>query len=711
MQFKSVNRLKKNRLFEKGFMQLNDFFTELETSIESPSIEEETSIFEALDILEEDLDDLSYLAEGTPHDDPLRDDNFLKAELPQALRILIARFRPFKIDDFKAHCQNLINIHGFSQFRDAFDALFLHDEHLNKREMRAIKHINRYLMNRMMDTFAAITTEGSKTYAQGILEVLDKPDEFFREKALAAATKDKFQKAKKLAIKAIENETAEKIAKIEKQKLPTEESAKAIEQVKKESAKKIAAMEQRETMPRELAIKAIEAETAKKIAEIERQELPKEDTERAIEQIKKESSEQIKAIEKMETMPKALAIKAVQAQTSQKITEIEQQGLPEEETRKEIEQVRKEASEQITAIEQMEPIPLDYYIEAERRKMLVDGRRSRALFQSYDKVADFVLNDILAKRTMDERTVTVERYLLMAEKLVARNHFDAACQIYAAVQKTPVYRLAKTKEGLSTHAQKVLEDLNKLFNNVVGLRARCKQEGAYLPLNFTVTDITFSTDEKNSFVLDSQGKIVKGCRGLAGMEKTIGNCQKATNSTSHQPDCMLSEEINKNQEQLALRAPKTAKEIEQQHDKISQELEPRENPPESSTLLSKTKYKKLIHLGIVDPPKRSEQHHKLEELIHNLKQGIQTQLTRLKNLFLRTETPKSSRASSILDEMQDGVTSLFDKISSFFHDKLKSFSTHSSGRREFSELKETWRSFLSDDDEDIEDKNPSIDMG
>ncbi|OEH46011.1 hypothetical protein lpari_03064 [Legionella parisiensis] len=560
-------------------------------------------------------------------------------------------------------------------------------------------------MNRIMDTFASITTEGSKNYAQSILDVFNKPDEFFREKALAAATKDKFQKAKKLAIKAIETETTKKIVDIEKQEIPEDEKRKAIERVKEESLKKITAMEQRETMPRELAIKAVEAETAEKIAEIEKKGLPKEETEKAIEHIKKESSAQITAIEQMETMPKELAIKAIQDETSKKIAEIEKKGLSGEETRKEIEQVQKDSSEQITAIEQMKPMPLDYYVEAERRKMLVEAQRARALFQSYDKVADFVLNDILAKKTMDERTITVERYLLIAEKLVARKNFDAACQIYAAVQKTPVYRLAKTKEGLSAHAHEVLEDLDKLFNKVSDLRVRCEKDNAYLPLNFTVTDITFSTDEKNSFVLDSEGKIVKGCSGLAGMDKTIGNCQKAISATSHQPDYMLLEEINRNQEELS---SKTQKEIDNEHDKISQELEPRGNAPESSTLLSKVKYKKLIRLGIVDPPKRSEQHHKLEELIHTLKHGIQAQLTRLKNFFAGSETPKASRTSSILEEMQEGVTSLFDKVSSFFREKFKSSTPSSKFNREaFFQLKDAW-SFANEDDEESEDEHPSM---
>ncbi|WP_131778428.1 RasGEF domain-containing protein [Legionella bozemanae] len=706
MRYKAVNH-RKNTHFKRDFDQLNGLFTELETSIESYLYlqEDEMGVFEAMDILEEGLDDLSYLTEDATHDDPLRDGNFLEAKLPDALRILIAGFRPFKIDDFKAHCQNLINIHGFSKFREAFDALFLHDEHLNKREMRAIKHINRYLMNRMMDTFASITTEGSRTYAQSILEVLNKPDEFFRENALAAATKDKFQKAKKLAIKAIEAESTKKIAEIEKQEIPEEEKRKAIEQVKKESAKQITAMEQRETVPRELAIKAIEAETAKQIAEIERQGLPKEEMEEAIEHVKKKSAKQITAIEQMETMPKELAIKAIEAETAKKIAEIEKKGLSEEDIKKEIEQVQKESSEQIAAIEQMKPIPLDYYVEAERRKMLVEAQRARALFQSYDKVADFVLNDILAKKTMDERTVTVERYLLMAEKLVARKNFDAACQIYAAVQKTPVYRLAKTKEGLSTHTREVLEDLDKLINKVVDLRARCEQDDAYLPLHFTVTDITFSTDEKNSFVLDSEGKIVKGCSGLAGMDKTIANCQKATSSTSYDPDYMLLDEMDRNQAELA---SKTQKEIDKEHDKISQELEPRGNAPESSTLLSKTKYKKLIRLGIVDPPKRSEQHHKLEELIHTLKHGIQTQLTRLKNFFARTDTPTVSRTSSILEEIQDGMTSLFDTVSSFFNDKLRSLTPSSKFNREaFFQIKEKWSS-INEDNEDREDEYLSL---
>lgn len=122
--------------------------------------------------------------------------------------------------------------------------------------------------------------------------------------------------------------------------------------------------------------------------------------------------------------------------------------------------------------------------------------------------------------------------------------------------KNPCLSFGKNKEGLSTHTREVLEDLDKLINKVVDLRARCEQDDAYLPLHFTVTDITFSTDEKNSFVLDSEGKIVKGCSGLAGMDKTIANCQKATSSTSYDPDYMLLDEMDRNQAELASKTQK-----------------------------------------------------------------------------------------------------------------------------------------------------------
>ncbi len=603
MRYKAIDLLKNERALTKDFQKLDQLLDEVETSLDSSSIEEELMIF---DRLEDDLDDLHYLSEDTSKEAPLSGSKLLELKLTDALPILIAGFRPYKLDDFKMHCQNLINTHGFSKFRDAFDDLLLHSEHLNRREMRAIKHVNRYIMNRTIDTFAEITSRGSRNYATAILEVMEKPDSFFQEKALAAAQKDTYQKAKKLTIKAIQTETEKKIEGIEKQKLKPEEAHKAIEHVKKE------------------------------------------------------------------------------------------------------------AGERMAAIEQMTTMPLDYYIEAERRKMLLEAERSRALFKSYDKVADFVLNDILTRTTMDERTLTVERYLLMAEKLMARKNFDTAFQIYAAIQKTPVYRLAKTKEGLSPHAQKVQEELDRLMNNkgnFAAIRSRCEQENTFLPLNFTVTDITFCTDEKNSFVLDSKGKIVKGCSGLAGMDKVIDNCQKAATLQTYPLDHMLLEEVNHNH---AEHASKTEAEINKKYDKISQELEPRGNPPESSTLFSQVKFRNLIRKGIVDPPKRSEQHHKLEEVLHTLKHGIQTQIARLKNLLVKDETKTESRISSIMEQMQDGVTSLFGKIQnkvySLLHGKSGMFGEHSENHKEnFLHLKEAWN-FADEENEldDKEDEHPFI---
>ncbi|MCW8399170.1 hypothetical protein OQJ26_10245 [Legionella sp. PATHC038] len=761
--------------------EFNQLMEELEKSFDTLSEEEKT----VLDGLDDDLAELSELQEGKKDTPPLAVEKLLELDLQTALRTVIAEFRPTKIGDLQMQCQKLIDHHGFATFRETFDALLIQAESLKSQELRAMKHINRYLMNRMADTFAAIAAEGSKTYAKSIIDVLNL-NQYFRVEGLEAAKTDS-NKAKEMAIKKVETEAAqareeiraelkEKIEAIKKQGQPeetqkdlienaNEEATQKLTAINKETAKKITAIKEQKDclhLVKELTINLIQAKAAQEIEHIKKQEpegeqeqlieqvnkatakeidainaqedrlqlaremasklaqteafakirdinqkvLTEAERNQLIEQVNQETSAEINAIQQMEVISpdyyvraerrifeeqvfqaaekdgyqkaKKLTIKAIESERDKKIEELKQQELPENETL--IEQVKKEAAEQIAAIEQMKTMPLDYYIEAARRKMLVDDTRKKALFQRYDKIADFVLKDILSRESMDERTLVMERYLLITEKLMAQKHYDAALPIFGALQQTPIFRLAKTKEGLSTHAQHVLEKLGELQNdakNFAAIRGRCERENTYVPLNFTVTDITFSTDDVNPFILDSKGKIVRGCDTLPGMERIISNCVKAAASKPSEPDNTLSLEMEAHREELAT---KTKKEIETAQDKASQQCETRGALPEASTLLSKSKLKKLIHLGIVVPPKRSEQTRKIEEAFHDLKNRIQSKLDHLKNLVARYEDKAERKLSSIVEKMQNAVTPLFERI----HTSLKDSIQNSSQRfREF----------------------------
>lgn len=782
---------------EELLREFDRLMEELEHSFDTLS-EEDKSV---LDGLEDDLAELSELQEGKKDTPPLAVEKLLELDLHTALRTVIAEFRPTKIGDLQMQCQKLIDHHGFATFRETFDALLIQAESLKSQELRAMKHINRYMMNKMADTFAAIAAEGSKDYAKSVINVLNL-NQYFREEGLEAAKTDS-KKAQEMAIKRVETEAAqaredirgelkEKIEAIKKQGQPEEaqkdliekaneeatqklaainqatakkvtaikeqkdclylvkelainlskakaaheieqikkqapegEQGQLIEQVNKATAKEIAAInaqEDRLQLAKEMAIKVAQTEAFTKIREIKQKAISEAEQNQLTEQVNKETSAEINAIQQMEEIPpnyyilaerrifeeqvfqaaekdgyqkaKKLTIKAIESERDNKIEQLKQQELPENEPL--IEQVRKEAAEQITAIEQMKTMPLDYYIEAARRKMLVDDTPKKTLFQRYDKIADFVLKDILSRESIDERTLAMERYLLITEKLMAQKHYDAALPIFGALQQTPIFRLAKTKEGLSTHAQQVLEKLGELQNdakNFAAIRGRCERENTYVPLNFTVTDITFSTDDVNTFILDSKGKIVRGCDKLPGMERIISNCVKAAATKASEPDSTLSLEMEAHREELAT---KTKREIETAQDKASQKCETRGALPEASALFSKSKLKKLIHLGIVVPPKRSEQTRKIEEALHDLKNRIQSKLDHLKNVVARYEDKAERKLSSIVEKMQNAVTPLFERI----HTSLKESIQNSSQR--FRELMQASKNKKENEDQEGE---------
>lgn len=650
------------RVSPQGIQELQNIVKniEIEAADESLSVEDKRKVFESLDSLEEDLEDLSYIAEheadidNAIKEDPLASGKFLQEELPAALLTLVNGFRPFKIPEFKQYCQQLIEVHGYAKFQKAFDELLLGDKSLNSKQMRAMKHINRYLTHQMMDTVTAIASEGSIAYAQDFLKAVNTNHDQYLKEVREVARKDGFRKAAEEALSKIEREEEEKLGHVTG---TVEEQEAQREQIRSEAAKKIVSLQEQdwETLPLTAYIddKDVRLYYEKILALAEKDNY-------------KEAKE--------------LAIKAVNKDRDLQLEEIKKQGLPQERA----EQVNQEADKKIAAIQQRATMPLDFYMEKALRQSLLDADRKTALFQSYDQIMFFVLEDLMSRDSIKERTVVMERYLLMADQLIQDGRLDAAFPIFSALEQSSVHRLSKTKEGLSPRGREALgiyKELSSTDKNFAALKAHVESGNTYSPLNYSVTETLFSLDS-NATILDAEGNLVKGCRSLGGIEKVKADCQRAATlapSNPKTPSPIISKEIETNYSSVK---GKTEAALTSYYNK-SLVQEPRgDETLESSDVLSKARIKKLLYLGTIDAPKRSAHHHKIEEFIHDLKHGVLHQIERLKNFFAHSAS-KESKICSVMEEMQSKATSLFGNL---LHNASQFFGTCKEHSQKFKTL-------------------------
>lgn len=648
------------RVSPQGIQDLQKLVTKIEIeAAESLSVEDTRKVFESLDSLEEDLEDLSYIAEHEADideaikDDPLASGKFLKEELPAALLTLVNGFRPFKIPEFKQYCQQLIEVHGYTKFQKAFDELLLGDKSLNSKQMRAMKHINRYLTHQMMDTVTAIASEGTIAYAQDFLKAVNTNHAQYLKEVREVARKDGFRKAAEEALSKIEREEEEKLKNVSG---TVEEQNAQREQIRSEAAKKIVAIQEQdwETLPLTAYIDDKDVHLYyEKILNLAEKDEYKE--------------------------AKDLAIKAVKKDRDLQLEEIKKQGLPQDRA----EEVTKEADKKIAEIQQRATMPLDFYMEKALRQSLLDGDRKTALFQSYDQIMFFVLEDLMSRDSIKERTVVMERYLLMADQLIQDGRLDAAFPIFSALEQSSVHRLSKTKEGLSPRGQEALgiyKELSSTDKNFAALKAYIESNNTYSPLNYSVTETLFSLDS-NATILDAEGNLVKGCRTLGGIEKVKADCQRAATMAPSNPKTaspIISKEIETHYSSVK---GKTEAALTSYYNK-SLVQEPRGNTLESSDVLSKARIKKLLYLGTIDAPKRSVHHHKIEEFIHDLKHGVLHQIERLKNFFVHSAS-KESKICSVMEEMQSKATSLFGNL---LHNASQFFGTCKKHTQQFRTL-------------------------
>lgn len=122
-----------------------------------------------------------------------------KPDFSIVLNNLIASYTATDIQGFQHTCQHLIDQHGLLAFKNTVDEMLI-DKTVIKKIQRddnfasALKVLNQQLINATAATFSSVMLESAKKVAQTILDLANKPPEYFHEEA------------QKLALQAISNE-------------------------------------------------------------------------------------------------------------------------------------------------------------------------------------------------------------------------------------------------------------------------------------------------------------------------------------------------------------------------------------------------------------------------------------------------------------------------------------------------------------------------
>lgn len=161
----------------------------------------------------------------------------------ESLHTLIRHFHYSKADNLREQCQKLVETHGFSKFTATFDTILSRGDLTERKERKALKIINQYIMHSLTSNFTAVALESSQHWAKAMTDILAMPRETFQEKALAAAEKDSYAKAKGAAIRAIKKSGAAQINQIESNDTLSEDEKKvAIHKIQQEASDKTAAV-------------------------------------------------------------------------------------------------------------------------------------------------------------------------------------------------------------------------------------------------------------------------------------------------------------------------------------------------------------------------------------------------------------------------------------------------------------------------------------
>ena len=165
------------------------------------------------------------------------------------------------------------------------------------------------------------------------------------------------------------------------------------------------------------------------------------------------------------------------------------------------------------------------------------------MIEQFNRIALFVGTCVLKWESASMRARVIQRFVTIAEKLKDYNNFNSLKAVIGGLQATPVYRLKKTWELVSSKRHKQLRELALLMSEESNFKAyrnilhqkRTLRTGSPVPivpyLGVHLTDFAFldyvSKEQKakdSDMVKDSSAEVVKGgstIRDFLEMQKTI----------------------------------------------------------------------------------------------------------------------------------------------------------------------------------------------
>ncbi|MGL5742822.1 MAG: RasGEF domain-containing protein [Legionella sp.] len=197
-------------------------------------------------------------------------------------------------------------------------------------------------------------------------------------------------------------------------------------------------------------------------------------------------------------------------------------GLTVEERDSQIIVIQEQSAEKVRQISEKTTMPIEYYELTSNQDTLSKFNKCQTLicFDDVEMIMHFIKKDILQRPTLDERTLAMERYIGIANHLIATGKLDAAMPIIGALNSPEMMNRKTTINSLSPAAQTLLQRMNESNSSDVlyhliksGLNpqkiAYCKEKHTILPTTSICVTLDALTNTPLAKVSE-QGDVTEG---------------------------------------------------------------------------------------------------------------------------------------------------------------------------------------------------------
>lgn len=202
----------------------------------------------------------------------------------------------------------------------------------------------------------------------------------------------------------------------------------------------------------------------------------------------------------------------------------------------------------------------------------------------FNALSNAVANEILDEKTIDKRTLVMERWINVMKNLYDANDFSGALAVLNGLKATPILRLSETRSGISANASSIFEKIDSTIGRTM---SNSQSYQLLLMKNMHSTDkpvipyfgaykgkLTFALDEARI----SPSIICSCISDLHQIQKTLAHVKSKDDKDESKRSMFNSDRI----------ATLAGKYNEKERDNKSQELQPRPKDGEKQALKPST---------------------------------------------------------------------------------------------------------------------------